>query len=376
MTLQFLVRPRGAGLLSVLTAPVAACLLVSILAFAASTVAQERSALPAAEPPVRTPLEWVQAMQQAASRVNFTGTIVYQSGTEMRTSRIVHMFDGTNSHERVQTLDGKPREFIRLRTQNNDEVQCLFPETRRIVIEHRSIDEPFPGLIGATPEAILERYELKSGTVERIAGVECQIMLLKPRDTMRYGYRLCAERLTGLLLKAQTLGDKREVLEQVSFTDIRIGERIARSQLKPSWSIAGWTIERSDYRRVDLEKAGWIVPTPDGFRRTKEVARRMGTRDAMQVVFSDGMATVSVFIEPNVSVDPQSPAAQPSEPAKPADEEAQVLGPTAAYSMRLGDAMVTVVGEVPPVAVRAVARSVEYRGGGAAAQQKNQTQGR
>lgn len=352
--------------------------------------AQDRAApAQAIEPPSRTPLEWVQAMQQAATRVNFSGTIVYQSGTEMRTSRILHMFDGTNSHERVQTLDGKPREFIRLRTQNNDEVQCLFPESRRIVIEHRAVEEPFPGLIGASPEAILERYELKVGVIERVAGVECQIMLLKPRDALRYGYRLCAERLSGLLLKAQTLGEKREVLEQVAFTDVRIGERIARSQLKPSWSVAGWTIERSDYRRVDLEKAGWIVPTPDGFRRTKEVARRLGTRDAMQVVFTDGMATLSVFIEPKGASDAQqalaapaapAPASEPTTGAAPAattvvEEEAQLMGPTAAYSMRLGEAMVTVVGEVPPAAVRAVARSVEFRGG-ATGQQKNQTQGR
>lgn len=342
-------------------------------------VAQERAAqgqgqaaapTQAAEPPSRTPLEWVQAMQQAATRVNFSGTIVYQSGAEMRTSRIMHMFDGTNSHERVQTLDGKPREFIRLRTQNNDEVQCLFPESRRVVIEHRSVDEPFPGLIGAAPEAILERYELKLGTVGRVAGVECQILLLKPRDALRYGYRLCAERQTGLLLQAKTLGEGREVLEQVAFSDVRIGERIARSQLKPSWSVAGWTIERSDYRGVDLEKAGWIVPTPDGFRRTKEVARRLGTRDAMQVVFSDGMATLSVFIEPTGAAE-----AQPAPAAAPGEDVAQQVGPTAAYSMRLGDAMVTVVGEVPPTAVRAVAHSVEFRGS-AAGQQKNQTQGR
>ncbi len=342
-------------------------------------MAQERPTPAAAEPPARTPLEWVQAIQQAATRVNYSGTIVYQSGAEMRTSRILHLFDGTNSHERLQTLDGKPREFIRLRTQDNDEVQCLIPEARRIVIEHRTSDEPFPGLIGATPEAILARYELKTGTIERVAGVECQILLLRPRDALRYGYRLCAERLTGLLLKAQTLGDKRDVLEQVAFTDVKVGERISRSQLKPSWSIAGWTIERSDYRRVDLEKAGWIVPTPEGFRRTKEVVRRMGTRDAMQVVFSDGMATVSVFIEPDAAAGGQNVPASPAAPAdatRPAAEEAQVVGPTAAYSMRLGDAMVTVVGEVPPTAVRAVARSVEYRGNPAAAQQKNPTQGR
>jgi sigma-E factor negative regulatory protein RseB len=315
---------------------------------AAGVPAQERARQSGALP-VRTELQWIQAIQKAAVRVNYSGTVVYQSDGEMSSSRITHMFDGTNSHERVQTLDGKPREYIRLRTGNNDEVHCLIPESRRVVIEHRAVEDPFPGLTGAPAEAILERYDVKIGGVERVAGIECQVLTLEPRDALRYGYRLCVDRATGLLLKAQTLGEGREVKEQVSFTDIRIGERIDRSRLKPAWPTEGWTIERTEYRRVDLEKAGWLVPTPEGFRRTKEVLRRMGSRDAMQAVFSDGLATLSVFIEPVAD-------------GKVAADAVQVMGPTAAYSRRLGDALVTVVGEVPPEAVRTVANSVEFRG--------------
>jgi sigma-E factor negative regulatory protein RseB len=317
-------------------------------ALSCAAAAQDRSRIAAASQ-ARTPLQWVESIQQAAMRVNYSGTIVYQAGGEMRTSRITHMFDGANSHERVQTLDGKPREYIRLRTENNDEVRCLIPESRRIIIEHRAIEDPFPGLIGAPAEAILERYDVKTGDIERVAGVECQVLVLEPRDQLRYGYRLCVDRATGLLLKAQTVGDRREVMEQVAFTDVRIGERIDRSRLKPAWPTEGWTVERSDYRRIDLEKAGWLVPTPDGFRRTKEVRRRIGAGEAMQVVFSDGLATLSVFIEPAGG-------------DRPAIDEVQMMGPTAAYARRLGDALVTVIGEVPPAAVRSVARSVEFRG--------------
>jgi sigma-E factor negative regulatory protein RseB len=295
-------------------------------------------------------LQWVQAIQRAAVRVSYSGTIVYQAGGEMRTSRITHLFDGAQSHERVQTLDGKPREYLRLRTENNDEVRCLIPESRRIVVEHRAIEDPFPGLIGAPAEVILQRYDLKTGEIERVAGLECQILTLEPRDTMRYGYRLCVDRGSGLLLRAQTLNEKRDVLEQVAFADIRIGERIDRSRLKPAWPTEGWTVERSEYTRADLDRAGWVVPTPDGFRRTKEVLRRLGTTDAMQVVFSDGLATMSVFIEPSASG------------RTTAVDDLQMVGPTAAYSRRLGDALVTVIGEVPPVAVRSVAKSVEFRG--------------
>jgi sigma-E factor negative regulatory protein RseB len=310
--------------------------------------AQDR-ARPDVATPVRTPLQWVQAMQQAAVRVNYSGTVVYQAGGDMRSSRITHVYDGKRSQERVQTLDGKPREYLRTRTDSNDEVHCLMPESRRIVIEHRAIEDPFPGLIGAPAADVLKLYQVEAGGIERVAGIECQVLTFVPRDALRYGYRLCVESASGLLLKSQMVNDQSDVLEQVAFTDVRIGERIDRARLKPAWSTEGWAVERSDYRRVDLAKAGWVVPAPNGFRRTKEIIRRMGTRDAMQVVFSDGLATVSVFIEPGADL-------------KPLTEGVQMMGPTAAYSRRVGDALVTVVGEVPPAAVRGVAGSVEFNG--------------
>ncbi len=324
----------------------AAALIALAGAMAGTSFAQETR--PRAAGSERSALQWLQAAQGAAVRLNYSGTVVYQSGGEMRTSRITHMFDGTRSYERVQTLDGKPREFIRMRTESNDEVQCLYPEARRIVIEHRAADEAFPGLAGVSAEAIIERYKPQIGKVERVAGIECRLLVLEPKDGMRYGYRLWIDQASGLLLRAQTLGERGEVLEQIAFTDIRIGERIDRTRLKPAWPTAGWTIERSDYRKINPAESGWSVPTPNGFQKTKEVGRRLGNSDAMQIVFSDGLATMSVFIEA-------------SGDAKLADQVLSV-GPTSAYARRVADATVTVVGEVPPAAVRAVASSVEFRG--------------
>ena len=254
-------------------------------------------------------------------------------------------------------MDGKPREYIRRRSGADDEVQCLIPETRRIVIEHRKVEESFPGLSSASPEEILERYTLKLGEVERVAGMECQMLTLEPKDNARYGYRLWVDRATGLLLKAQTFNERREVIEQIAFFDVRIGERIDRSKLRPAWSTEGWTVERSDHRKADLAEHGWLVPTPAGFRKTREVARRIGGADAMQAVFSDGLATMSVFIEPNSLLSGTS-----GMPGLPSADALQVHGPTSAYSRRVGDSLVTVVGEVPPATVRTLAGSVEFRG--------------
>lgn len=297
----------------------------------------------------RTEAQWIQSARSAAQRISYTGTIIYQAGGEMTSSRITHLFDGSKSLERIQTLDGKPREYLRKRSGSDDEVQCLIPESRKIVVEKRSVEDSFPALSNATPDEILQRYVAKLGPVERVAGLEAQALSLEPRDNLRYGVRLWLDRTTGLLLRAQTLNERKEVIEQIAFSDVRIGDRIEANALKPAWATDGWAVVRSDYRQVDLASKGWVVPTPDGFRRTKEVVRRMHAADALQVAFTDGLATISVFIEPN------SPVTDP--PAA-----VRTHGPTAAYSRRVSDALVTVVGEVPPGTVRAVAQSVEFRG--------------
>jgi sigma-E factor negative regulatory protein RseB len=297
----------------------------------------------------RSEAQWIQAARTAALRTNYTGTIIYQAGGEMTSSRITHVFDGSKSHERIQTLDGKPREYLRKRSDSDDEVQCLIPESRKIVVEKRSVEESFPALSSASPDEILQRYDAKLGPVERVAGIDAQALALEPRDNLRYAYRLWLDRATGLLLRAQTLNERREVIEQIGFSDVRIGERIDRAAQKPAWATDGWSVVRSDYRKTDLARQGWIVPAPDGFRKTKEVLRRMHATEAMQVVFADGLTTISVFIEPG------SPVSEPS-------TEVRTHGPTSAYSRRVSEALVTVVGEVPPGTIRAVAQSVEFRG--------------
>ncbi len=299
-----------------------------------------------AEPPARSELQWLQVIQAAAQRLSYVGTIVFEQGGEVRSSRIVHYFDGTSSHERLQMLDGKPREFIR----RDDEVQCLFPEAKRVLIERRPGQDAFPALSQADPGEILAHYRLRIGPVDRVAGHECQVIQVEPRDRLRYGYRLCVERASGLLLKAQTLDERGEILEQMAFSDVRIGERIDRAQLQPSWSTEGWRIERPDHKEADLARSGWNIAAPSGFRKLKEISRQLVTRDgrersAMQAVYSDGLATLSVFIEPRTA-------------RSGAGEQTQSHGPTSAYVRRIGDALVTVVGEVPPATVRSVAQSV------------------
>ncbi|MCX8003657.1 MAG: transcriptional regulator, partial [Burkholderiaceae bacterium] len=220
---------------------------------AAQTVA------PSAE---RSAVQWLQAIQTAARRLNYSGTVVHQIEGDVRVSRLVHYFDGHVSHARLHMLDGEQREFIR----RADEVQCLIPSARRVVIERRPFATGFPALSAASAQEILQNYRLQVGPVDRVIDLECQVLTLAPRDALRYGYRLWVARDSGLLLRAQMLDERGQVVEQVAFTEVRIGEPIDPARLKPSWSTEGWQVERIDARAVPFERLGWTLAVPEGFR--------------------------------------------------------------------------------------------------------------
>ncbi len=312
--------------------------LTTAAAVGASARAQSAGSAP------RSDAEWLQAIQNAARQTNYSGTIYHQQGNDVRLSRIVHQFDGGMSRERLQILDGERREYLR----KGDDVQCLLPESRRIIQEKRPVGANFPALSTAAPVDILRNYTLRKGPIDRVADAECQVIVLEPKDGVRYGYRLWVERTTGLLLRAQMLNERQDVIEQMAFTDVRLNEALDPARVRPSWPLDGWKTERVETRPVDLNR--WSVVVPDGFRPLNAVLRRLtpsASRDAVQAIYSDGLATFSVFIEPE-----QNGAGA---------GVAKSRGSLNAYVHRVGDMTVTVVGEVPPSTVKDVALSVKAR---------------
>lgn len=298
---------------------------------------------------------WLKKIQAAAVRLSYSGTFVYQQGTQFRTSRITHVKRGKNEYEKLEVLDGKPREYIR----TNDEIICYVPDSKTLLIEKRVTPEVFPALPNANPAKLGDYYRLSKGGSGRIAGYQAQAILLEPRDNLRYGYRLWAEKKSGLLLRAQTLNEEGGVVEQISFTQIEIG-KIDRRRTRSSISnTQGWHIERAAMESVSL--SGWSVKgMPPGFRKIREVKRlvtngkgaaRAGnpdsqSREMAQIVYSDGLAAISIFIEPASASRAESYIQQ---------------GAMNIAGKRQGDFWLTIVGEVPAVAIKQVANSIEFK---------------
>ncbi|MEN3296155.1 MAG: sigma-E factor negative regulatory protein RseB [Burkholderiales bacterium] len=300
---------------------------------------------------------WLKKIQSAAQKLNYSGTFVYQQGNQMRTSRVTHLLEGRNEIEKLEILDGKPREYIR----TNDEIVCYVPEAKTLLVEKRITHDVFPAILAANPSDLTESYDVRKGETGRVAGHDSQAIVLDPKDSLRYGYKLWAEKSTGLLLRAQTLNEKDEVVEQIAFTQIAIGG-IDRSRVKPSFSNTnGWRVENAVMSQASL--SGWTVRSiPPGFRKIREVKRMVTDtaapnpaasavapaqhREVSQMVFSDGLAAISVFIEPGT---------------QSRTEGSMQQGALNIVGKRQGDFWLTIVGEVPATAIRQVANSIEFK---------------
>lgn len=291
-------------------------------------------------------VELLSQMQSAARDLDYSGVYVHNHNGAMVSSRIVHVIDGTGERERLQILDGPAREYIH----HNNTIQCLVPDKQKVFIEKERTDR-FPGLLLSDPDRIPANYEARMNVArQRVAGRECSVTDLQARDANRYHYRICTDVHTNLLLKVETLNPERKIVEQIVFTMVDIDKDVPHELLAPSWDTKEWQVVEAVMEPVDLARQGWRIPYPPGFEPAMQVTRTMrNDRQVSQMVLTDGLAAVSVFIEPvrGASGD--------------AFESSQLeAGAVNIFRTRIGDHWMTVLGEVPAPTLRSIAERTEF----------------
>ena len=324
-----------------------------------------------AEPAQVEDVNWLKTMALAAHQTNYSGTFVYQYGGHVETSRITHIADQDGEHGRLEILDGPLREIIR----QNDEVWCDVGNGK-VKIALRQGERKFPALLPEQLSLLSKNYLIKPAEEMRLAGYNAHAIIFKPKDNLRYTHKMWADSVSGLLLKSEVLNERSEVIEQYSFTQLTIGGDIDRTWITASQHAANFHShpvqsaiqDHTKYHKEDLPQggashlfhklevssiiSGWRVDAlPEGFKKIAELRRQLHGRDApvIQIVFSDGLAGISVFIEKAES-DQNDHSGLSSQ------------GIIQIYSKLLDDQLITVVGEVPPHTVMQVADSVRYGG--------------
>lgn len=315
-------------------AAILAALLVSISAHAADREARE----------------WLERMSEALSTLNYDGRFFHIRDSQTEAMRIIHRVERGKVTERLVSLDGSGRELIR----NQTEVICYLPDRRTVLVERRPGQNTLIAAVPSYNEQLEEHYHIRRGPFTKALGRRTQVILVQPRDQYRYGYKLWLDSETAMPLKSQLCDRDGNVIEQIVFAELNFRDRIRADELKPSVSAEGFTWIRQDVREPQVADAavGWnVVQPPAGFRLTAWRLQVIAgsSQPVRHLVFSDGLASVSVFIEP------RNPRSEPM-------RGLAKVGTAFAYSRNLDGHQVIAVGEVPAATVEAIATAVTKAG--------------
>ncbi|HTJ92069.1 MAG TPA: MucB/RseB C-terminal domain-containing protein [Pararobbsia sp.] len=295
---------------------------------------------------------WLAHIDRAARQETYEGTFIYQRGGSFQSSKIIHYLDHGNELERVEGLDGRPTRTLR----KNDDVYTFVPDRKLVIVDRRSNKYTFPALLAGGPTQLLDVYDVRLIGDDRVAGFDAQVIELDPKDAYRFAFRLWFDKKTGLLLRAQTLDDKKQVLEQIAFSQLTFNvpydHRTVATGIRDT---SGWNVVHPPTDTVDMAAEGWQVPpTVAGFHEMRELRRPMAAREqgappvqVDQAVYSDGLSAVSVFVEPVGKSDRKEGIAS--------------SGATHILVRKSGDFWITVVGEVPQPTLEQFASALTYK---------------
>jgi len=287
-------------------------------------------------------LDWLNLAATAAKQQNYSGVYVYHHGAHIEVLRVLHRADAKSELEKVEVLDGMPRQFLRI----NNDVYCHLPDGKHVRLERNVPRRFFPALLPAQPASLLAYYDAKLGGTERVAGRLCQVMMLEPRDGYRYAYNLWLDKQTGLPLKSLIVNNNGNVVSMFVFSEIQIGQA-PDAQLFLN-DMTGKSIQKASLDQP--ASALWNVTPPPGFERVQEAVRALPGKlmPVTHLVFSDGLSVLSMFIEP---INPQMPRIQ----------GLSAEGAIGVYARAVDGYTVTTLGEVPSSALIETGNSVNRK---------------
>jgi len=296
------------------------------------------------------PAKWLERMNHALTTLNYDGTFAHWEGGKVEMLRIIHrVSDGTVS-ERLVSLDGSGREFIR----TGSSLTCYLPDKHIVLVERTPARVSLLGGFPAITAQTARFYDIKEVARVRFNRRNTHLITVMPRDQYRYGYRLWIDDSTAMPMKTQLCDARGDVIEQIVFASLKVRWHIPDSAFRPAVSTAGFQWLRNDAPPLEeMAPRGTVWNAdrlPPGFHMTVRAAQTMpGSGPVDHLVFTDGLASVSVFVETHVEA---------TEGQTPIVESARV-GSSYAFSTVVDGHKVTAVGEVPPETVRFIADSVK-----------------
>jgi len=297
----------------------------------------------------------LQDMIAAMRHADFAGTYVHIRGDHIDTMRLTHVVNGKGEQERLQAMNGEPRDVVR----TNDQCECIWPTRHRIVFgDFPGISARLSGRRFGKPERLTENYRIVTLGPARVAGHDCHLIGLVPKDELRYGYKLCIGDHKHLMLRMSIYNESGLPVEHNFFTEVHmLKDKPVLKMDRPDDVPSGFKVVKVQSVGAGKPVAngkGWVVsPLPPGYREKSRVWRHnpvTGHRFE-HIVLSDGLSTASVFIED-----------------VPSDKPPRNLSSLGGMNMsvrRDGDMRITVIGDMPSKTVDMLCKNAHRIAGSA-----------
>ena len=307
-------------------------------------------ALLASTPAIADPaMAWVQKMSDAMRNLSYRGNFVYLHENQLESMEIEHYRDGQGEKERLLSLNGEAREVIR----DDKSLTCIWPSSREVVVDLPRKNSYSPIFVPEDIARLEKFYSMKLLGMDRIAGHETMVVHIEPRDQYRYGIMFWINRENGLMMKSSLIGENKTEIEQVMFTRLELladdDEFSFRGlpRIDEGYSFVQYH-RGGEAREFEVDRAWQVDNLPGGFWQDSALRRELpgSGQGIQQMVFTDGLASLSVFVE------------RYHEETMPGGMS---MGAVNAFIRILDDHSITAIGEVPAATVRLVAESVRYR---------------
>lgn len=305
--------------------------------------------------------DMLKRMSEADQEQNYQGTFILRKSDNLSTLRVMHGSDDKGVWETLEALNGEPRKVVR----RNNKVVSVFPARELVTIRLNARKQPLHPQLPENIDQLELFYSINQLPDDRIANHQTLVVDLLPNDKLRYGYRYWVDKNTGMLLRCDLVAEDDKIVEQMMFTSI---DYLAQAPA-PTFDLKQFEHYRQqllDEPKVDVKHSAplqWTINTlPKGFMLTQSTMRysrssatkssvaenaadqKSSQPNLLHLVYSDGLASVSVFIEKNQGGEKHL-------------QGASTMGAVNAFGNPVEDYFVTVVGEVPVKTVRAMAQS-------------------
>jgi sigma-E factor negative regulatory protein RseB len=293
----------------------------------------------------KKPLDWLNHMGAAVQSTSYEGTVVRIKDGNAEALKVVHTIKDGVIFEKVVAQEGNGLEIIR----KGNEVHCILPDRQSVLVEEWNDQSTIFSTLPTSEIRFGSEYDVSIVRKDRVAGREAMLLAIRPHDGYRYGHRLWLDVETSFPLQTQLM-DNGAAIEQVKFADITFHQEIDASALETSYSLENftWIRQSSGHAGADVDTRWVSDELPVGFRAVSTHKEMMagGEEQATHILFSDGLANISVFITARSGELVAGPAR---------------VGGSNSYSIELGDFEITAIGEVPAMTVQQIATTMHEK---------------